>query len=475
MEWKQWEGRVIDGRFHLRQYLGGSAHSVVFLTEYGQGTPRTAAIKLVPADSGKAEAWLLRREFAARLSHPGLLSIFDFGTCQLDGNSWVYAVMERSEEDLSQVIPIRPLEPAEAREMIAPVLEILAYLHAEGFVHACLTPANIMAAGDRVKISSDGLLRIGESTDDLWAPNVNGPPESRTGVTPAGDVWSLGMTLVEVLTQRAPAWDGSVTNDPSVPEQLEAPFFDIARRCLRSDPRLRCSLADISRAFEPPAPAPQALPHAVETVPIAKPAPPKAAQKRPYLLPAVLGAILGVTIFAGVILPRIRLSSAPPATASLPAAPSEQAAVQEQPAPVPAPPAVEEATPHNAEQAPDTPAPVPTPAPPEPAADNSAGTLPAGDVVDRVLPQVPPQYLATIRGRVRVGVRVRVDPSGSVVDAQLDSRAGSKYFAKVALDAARRWKFKPATDAGNSGESTQLVHFEFRTDGCEAFSDRVKR
>ena len=88
MEWKQWEGRVIDGDFHLRQYLGGSAHSAVFLTEYGQGTPQKAVIKLIPADSGKAHAWMLRRELAARLSHPGLLSIVHFGTCQLTALAW---------------------------------------------------------------------------------------------------------------------------------------------------------------------------------------------------------------------------------------------------------------------------------------------------------------------------------------------------------------------------------------------------
>ena len=45
--------------------------------------------------------------------------------------------------------------------MLTAVLKTLAYIHAEGFVHGCLTPTgNIMAAGDRVKISSDGLLRM---------------------------------------------------------------------------------------------------------------------------------------------------------------------------------------------------------------------------------------------------------------------------------------------------------------------------
>ena len=40
--WKHWEGQVVDGQFHLRQYLGGSGESAVFLTEYAAGEPQKA-------------------------------------------------------------------------------------------------------------------------------------------------------------------------------------------------------------------------------------------------------------------------------------------------------------------------------------------------------------------------------------------------------------------------------------------------
>jgi len=69
---------------------------------------------------------------------------------------------------------------------------------------------------------------------------------------------------------------------------------------------------------------------------------------------------------------------------------------------------------------------------------------------------------------VTVNVKVSVDRSGAVVDAELESRAGSKYFDRMALQAARRWRFRPASDAGNDGESTRRLRFEFRTDGCDA-------
>lgn len=56
---KQWEGQIVDGVFTLRQYLGGSDHSAVFLTEYGEREPRRAAIKLYPAEQATADLQLI--------------------------------------------------------------------------------------------------------------------------------------------------------------------------------------------------------------------------------------------------------------------------------------------------------------------------------------------------------------------------------------------------------------------------------
>jgi TonB family protein len=430
---KQWEGYVVDGRFHLRQYLGGSAQSDVFLTEYGQGSPQKAAIKLVPADWAKAHAWTLRCESARKLSHPGLLSIFEVGTCRIDDADWAYAVMELADEDLSQVIPLRPLVAGEAREMLTAAVGPLAYLHERGFVHGHLTPANIMAARDRIKISSDGLLRIGKSSGDRWTPNANDAPEIRTGVTPASDVWSLGMTLAEVLTQHAPAWDRSAANDPAVPGTLGAPFREIVHGCLRADPRLRISLADILQALRPASPAPRF------TVP-AKPA----ASGRKYLAAAILVAIIITgAIVTGAILTRTRLTNSPSGTESHHPVPTEKTAAPEKPGT---------------------------------AIAESASGQTAGNVINRFVPEVPREILGTIRGGVTVLVRARVDSSGAVVGAELDSPPGSRYFDRLALEATRRWKFAPASgDAGHATESTRLVRFEFLRDGCTASADAVRR
>jgi len=48
-DWKQWEGQVVNGKFPLLRYLGGSEYSAVFLTEFNQSErPQRAAIKLIP-------------------------------------------------------------------------------------------------------------------------------------------------------------------------------------------------------------------------------------------------------------------------------------------------------------------------------------------------------------------------------------------------------------------------------------------
>ena len=469
MDGKQWENRVVEGRFHLRQYLGGSGHSAVYLTESGEATPRKAAIKLVPADMARADAWMLRREFANRLSHPGLLSIYQFGTCRIDGAGLVYAVMEPGDEDLSQVIPTRPLTPVEAREMLLAVVEILEYVHSQGFVHGRLIPANIMAAGDRVKISSDGLLRAGESSGDLWVPDAGDPPESRGALTPAGDVWWLGMLLVEALTQRAPVWDRGGARDPAVPEALAAPFREIARRALRSDPRLRCSLKDFSLGLQPGRVEAEAHPRTAVPAAAAKPAAASAsrpvARKRQYVLP-LAGAILAGVLAAGAILAGLRWAGSRRPAESQPAVAPAPVAATVKPETVPAvarKPAAPAPTP--ARPAPTPAAPAPTPAPPTPRAAPPASGPASGDVVERFVPHA--EYLETIHGAVSVRVRVKLDSSGAVVAAELDSRPSSPYFERLSVEAARRWKFKPPGGAG----STRLVRFEYHRDGCVASAE----
>src|SRR5271155_4320491 len=132
--WKQWAGRTVDEKFPLQNYLGGSDHSVVFLTvaPVGVGDPEKAAIKLIPADPANAENQLLRWKATGELTHPNLIRIFATGRCELGGAEFLYVVMEYAEENLSQILPERALTPEESRGLLPPVLRALQWVHEKG-------------------------------------------------------------------------------------------------------------------------------------------------------------------------------------------------------------------------------------------------------------------------------------------------------------------------------------------------------
>src|SRR3984893_16212240 len=249
---KQWEGQIVEGIFPLQQYLGASDHSAVFLTEFASGDPQKAVIKLIPFDPATSDMQLSTWESAGQLSHPNLLRLFRSGRCRIDGNDLLYLVMEYAEEDLSKILPQRALSPEETRDMLVPVLDALQYLHGKGFVHGDLKPANILASGDHLKLSSDAISRIGEALSGLRRAGVYDPPEAISGSgNPAGDVWSLGTALVEVLTRKLPDWQPGPHREPVVPVNIPSPFQEIARESLRLEPDRRISIAEIVAQLNP--------------------------------------------------------------------------------------------------------------------------------------------------------------------------------------------------------------------------------
>jgi TonB family protein len=83
-------------------------------------------------------------------------------------------------------------------------------------------------------------------------------------------------------------------------------------------------------------------------------------------------------------------------------------------------------------------------------------------VLHEEIPDVPRSASDTIRGHLNVAVRVTVDSSGNVVDETLEDPGPSKFFARLATAAARKWKFAPA---GSQESREWLLWFEFTRDG----------
>ncbi len=412
---KPWEGQVINGEFPLLRYLGQSDHSTVFLTQRKE-EPRKAAIKLIPATAVDAGIQLSRWEAAAKLSHPHLIRLFEMGRCQLENNAYLYVVTEYADENLSLVLPSRPLTAAETRDMLPPVLDALRYLHGKGFVHGHTKPSNVMATGDQLKVSTDEVVRADQVSGAGFTPSLYDPPEARTtGFSPAGDVWSLGMALVEVLTQRPPVREATPGGELLLPQSLPVPFSDIARHCLRRSPEERWSLDQIAWRLEQPAssaaPTTQTVGPSQTTF-----------GKLGWVIAAV---VLGVILLAVVAISRPWHRA--PEMQSSPSSSTQE------------PSSTPDTTPPSA----------------------------ASAVVQQVLPDVSRGSRNTIRGTIRVKVRVAVDSSGNVSNANFVSPGPSKYFANLALQSARKWKFAPATvnsDAGNEW----ILTFEFRQSGTRA-------
>jgi serine/threonine protein kinase len=242
--WTDWESRVINGLFPLRRFLGGSDHSAVFLTEYKAENLPDASIKFVPADTLHAEAQLVQWGTAATLSHPHLVRLFDVGRCQFGGRAFLYVVMEYAEQTLAQILPKRALSPEEALEMMLPTLDVLTFLHQNSLVHGHLKPSNFLVVNDQLKLSSDTIRGSGSSVSG----NINAG-SAATGT--ASDVWDLGITLVEALTQRTPIWTDDRSETAILPVSLPLGFVDTVRRCLSRNPANRPSVVELEARYNP--------------------------------------------------------------------------------------------------------------------------------------------------------------------------------------------------------------------------------
>ncbi len=461
-----WAGQVIDGRYPLLEWLGGSKSSSVFLTEIRGDQPKKAAIRLMSADGAEADAQIARWKETAQLSHPHLMQIYQTGRWKIGGERLIYAVTEYAEENLSEILPHRPLTPAEAREMLVPILDALAYLHGKGLVHGSLKPSNVLVVNDQVKLPAEEVQAAGQPGKPAEAMDVHDAPECAAGtISPAADLWSLGVTLVEALTQRPPVWERTAQREPVVPVSIAEPFGDIARECLRMDPARRCSVGDVKDRLDG-----------------------AGARQRPaddaagigsFKVPASVLAVAAVVVIVVIAVFALR----PHNTEPLPATAAEQqqaepataAPVDQSPAPKPSP--ADSDSPH---PAPVNPQPEPTtaepaaraPEPPQPVAERAPG----GDgVVEQVLPNVLPKAVSSIHGKFVVRVRVTVNAEGNVSAATIESQGPSKYFANAALEASRRWKFKAAEGANQAANRVWVLQYQFKRTGTEATAVKVSR
>jgi TonB family protein len=427
---KQWERRIVNGVYPLRRFLGRSDHSVVFLTECKAQNIAQAAIKILPANPALIETQLTHWRRLATLSHPHLMRLLDSGRCQLGGHNFLFVVTDHAEQNLAQILRGRRLTPDEVRDMLPATLEALAYLHGKNLVHGALKPSNILAVDDKLKLTGDTIRPAGERTASTAKPSLYDPPEAKKGAgTTAGDIWGLGITLVEALTQNAPAWSRERSENVSLPANLAPEFVDTVQRCLNLDPGRRPAIAELVAQFQT---APVAVPSPVPPVinePWVRTLATQISPKIRFLVTTVTVAIITVwAVWTGIHMYESHAAARQSASMTL-----------KSPAAVAPPPVVE-----------------------RPKA-NIAPPLPT--VLHQEIPDLSRSARESIRGVVNIAVRVIVDRSGNVVAATLDDRGTSKHFGRAALDAAKKWKFSEGPDQASR---VWLLHFNFTRTGTTA-------
>jgi outer membrane biosynthesis protein TonB len=469
--WTRWQGHIINGVFPLGRYLGCSDHSGVFLSK-SPAHPGEVAIKLVPTNRALAESQLPRWKRAGGLAHPHLIRLFELGGCQLDGLPYLYTVMEYADQTLAQLLQHRAMTDDEAREMLLPALEALAFLHGRNLLQGQLKPSNILVVGDQLKLASDTIRRVTEVAVSANTHTVYDPPEAQRGVnSTAADVWALGVTLFEALTRLLPAGLGEPT-DALLPADFSPAFRDVVAHCLSPNPEDRPNVTELAawargespsaapgaaappdavlppepKAPEPkapePAPPPTAPPQAAPEV--ARPAPSKAQSQKPRaLLTVMLGALVILALaWAGVRMFRAQRAAVPPppsaqalgdSSSQIPGADERAAAEGRAPGS-----AISTRKPGRSEVA----------------------TSPTG--LHEEMPEVPWSARRTIRGHIKVWVRVIVNQDGSVFAAVSDRTGPSSYFQRVAIEAAKKWTFPPVD---TPSQRMMQVRFDFSRDG----------
>jgi serine/threonine protein kinase len=255
--------RTLGGRYRLVDRIGMGGMSEVWRGHDGV-LDRPVAVKImhpaVEGTLGETGVALVRAEArsAARLAHPNVAGVHDFGTSPGAGRDVPYIVMELVEgQTLSEHLAAGSLDWRISVRICAEVAAGLAAAHAENVVHRDIKPANVMLTPSGAKVLDFGIAAvIGAPDPDPDGPVMGTPayiaPERFEGhpATPAADMFALGTLLYHCLAGRLP-WSARThtemvmaqchTAPEPLPylESLPPEVLDLCWRCLARDPAER--------------------------------------------------------------------------------------------------------------------------------------------------------------------------------------------------------------------------------------------
>jgi WD40 repeat protein len=222
---------------------------------------REVALKMIlsgrHAGADARARFLFEAEAIARVKHPGIVQVFDYGTH--DGLAW-YSLELCEGGSLARRLREGPLPPGETALVVEQVARAVQAAHDANIIHRDLKPGNVLlGAGGAPKVADFGLARLGEGEGHTETGAVVGTasymsPEQARGskdVGPPTDVWALGALLYAGLTGRPPFQAATtmetlaqVIGDDAVPVRLlnaavPADLETICHKCLQKEPGRR--------------------------------------------------------------------------------------------------------------------------------------------------------------------------------------------------------------------------------------------
>lgn len=235
--WTEFEGVTIDSAFALNKLLQSQGRSALFSTVNSNG--ESVFIRIIECHFDEDEI-LARWRGVQTLGHPSFLRIDRFGKFLIeeDDITAVYAVFERVDANLGQVLENGSLSVDDATQIGLSIVSALETLHAHGFVHEHVESRNTFAVGDSVKLRSDCIRETPEGVAGFEARRR--------------DAHDLAVVLMQVLLGRP-----DISQLPAR-ATLPKPFDEIVRKGLSGS----WGLAEIKSALDSlkpaePAPAPK--------------------------------------------------------------------------------------------------------------------------------------------------------------------------------------------------------------------------
>lgn len=260
---------VLGGRYRLGEVIGRGGMSSVYCAR-DENLGRDVALKLFAPQAPDADEFKRQQAeitLLATLNHPSLVTLFDVGVdARIPDEPRPFLTMELVEgQDLRSRIRHSGIPLDELAVIGAGIADALAYVHGLGILHRDIKPGNILLVQTRpgeplrAKVADFGIARIADATRLTATGAMVGTaaylsPEQAVGspLTPATDIYSLGLVLLECIKQTM-EFPGSAVESavarlhraPSIPTDLPAEWADLIRAMTAIEPLERPTAADV--------------------------------------------------------------------------------------------------------------------------------------------------------------------------------------------------------------------------------------